>query len=177
MKKTEEVDYAVRENERSRYDKRLIMKIVKEVESGLPRKEATRIYGLGKATLDVWMRNYGSEIYHEAIKRRSYTKLEKRTIVSAIEQGRMTVNEAKIAYQIKNEKLINQWLRQYKVEKVDICSDNEFVMNKIGLVSKNAEKQALQKAELQIKALNTLIDVAGEQLKIDIRKKFGARQS
>lgn len=177
MKRTEQIDYAVRENERSRYDKRLVMKIVKEVENGLPRKEATRIYGLGKATLDVLMRNYGSEIYHEAIKRRSYTKLEKRTIVSAIEQGRMTVNEAKIAYQIKNEKLINEWVRQYKDEKVDICSDNEFVMNKFDLISKKAEKEALQKAELQIKALNTLIDVAGEQLKIDIRKKFGAKQS
>lgn len=136
MKKTEQVHYAVRENERSRYDKRLVMKIVKEVENGLPRKESTRIYGLGKANLDVWMRNYGSEIYHEAIKRRSYTKLEKRTIVSAIEQGRMTVNEAKIAYQIKNEKLINEWVRQYKDEKVDICSDNEFVMNKFDLISK-----------------------------------------
>ncbi|MGV0940162.1 hypothetical protein [Empedobacter sp. ULE_I140] len=177
MKKTDEVDYVVRENKYSRYDKRLIMKIVKEVESGLPRKEATRIYGLGKATLDAWMRNYGSEIYHEAIKRRSYTKLEKRTIVSAIEQGRMTVNEAKIAYQIKNVKLINEWVRQYKVEKVDIFSDNESIMDKSILISKKAEKESLQKVELQIKALNTLIDVAGEHLKIDIRKKFGAKQS
>jgi len=89
----------------------------------------------------------------------------------------MTVNEAKIAYQIKNEKLNNEWIRQYKVEKVDICFDNEFIMDKFGSVSKNAEKEALQKAKLQIKALNTLIDVAGEQLKMDIRKKFGTKQS
>ena len=34
-----------------------------------------------------------------------------------------------------------------------------------------------KEAELKIKALNTLIDVAEEQLKIDIRKKSGARQS
>ena len=177
MEKKEQVDYAVRENERSHYDKRLIIKIVKEVENGLPRKEAIKNYGLVKATLDVWMRNYGSDIYHESIKRRSYTKLEKRTIVSAIEQGRMTLNEAKIAYQIKNKNLINEWVRQYKVEKVYIYSDNEVVMNKFNLISKKSEKEVLQKAELQIKALNTLIDVASEQLKIDIRKKFGARQS
>jgi hypothetical protein len=37
--------------------------------------------------------------------------------------------------------------------------------------------KALQEAELKIKALNTLIDVAEEQLKIDIRKKSGAKQS
>lgn len=47
--------------------------------------------------------------------------------------------------------------------------------------SKDLEKEALQKAlqeaELKIKALNTLIDVAEEQLKIEIRKKSGAKQS
>ena len=47
--------------------------------------------------------------------------------------------------------------------------------------SKDLEKEALQKAlleaELRIKALNTLIDVAEEQLKIAIRKKSGAKQS
>lgn len=54
-------------------------------------------------------------------------------------------------------------------------------MAKKNLVSKDIEKEALQKAlqdaELKIKALNTLIDVAEEQLKIEIRKKFGAKQS
>ena len=38
-------------------------------------------------------------------------------------------------------------------------------------------EKALKEAELKIKALNTLIDVAEEQLKIDIRKKSGAKQS
>lgn len=35
----------------------------------------------------------------------------------------------------------------------------------------------LEEAELKVKALNTLIDVAEEQFKIAIRKKAGARQS
>ena len=37
-------------------------------------------------------------------------------------------------------------------------------------------QQALQDAELKIAALNMLIDVAEEQLKINIRKKPGAKQ-
>lgn len=41
---------------------------------------------------------------------------------------------------------------------------------------KAALQNALQQAELKIKALNTLIDVAEEQLKIAIRKKSGAKQ-
>ncbi len=38
-------------------------------------------------------------------------------------------------------------------------------------------EHALQEAQLKIAALNTLIDVAEEQLKINIRKKPGAKQS
>lgn len=38
-------------------------------------------------------------------------------------------------------------------------------------------QQALAEAEFKIKALDTLIDIAEEQLKINIRKKSGARQS
>ncbi|MGH2666655.1 hypothetical protein [Flavobacterium sp.] len=46
MEHKEQEVYAVREHKQSRYDKRLILKIVKEVERGLARKEANRIYGL-----------------------------------------------------------------------------------------------------------------------------------
>jgi len=40
-----------------------------------------------------------------------------------------------------------------------------------------ALKKALTESQMQNKALNTLIDVAEEMLKIDIRKKPGAKQS
>jgi short-subunit dehydrogenase involved in D-alanine esterification of teichoic acids len=40
-----------------------------------------------------------------------------------------------------------------------------------------ALEKALLEAQLKIKALNTLIDVAEDQLKIDIRKKSGAKRS
>jgi hypothetical protein len=47
----------------------------------------------------------------------------------------------------------------------DLQADNE------------ALKKALEEAQLKVAALNTLIDVAEEQLKINIRKKPGAKQS
>ncbi len=173
--------YALREHKQSRYDRRLILKIVKEIEAGLPRKEANRIYGLGKSTLYAWMRDYGSTNYHQNIKRKTFSNLQKRTIVTAIEQGRFTIKEAKTAYNIKTEKIIRSWLVQYKSEKVEICIENTSPMAKDKSSSKDLEKEALQKAlqeaELKIKALNTLIDVAEDQLKIDIRKKSGAKQS
>jgi transposase-like protein len=175
-------DYAPRANHRSRYDKRLILKIIKEVEDGLPRKEATRIYGLGKTTLKNWFRSYGSANYQEHIKRKSYNKLQKRTIVSAIDQGRMSIKEAQIAYKIKDPGTVRSWLHHYKSEKAEICMENEQLMVKkkktaATIPTTAALQKSLQEAELKIKALNTLIDVAEQQLKIDIRKKSGAKQS
>ena len=130
MKYQEQEMYASRESKQSHYDKRLILKVVKEVESGLPRKEANRIYGLGKSTLYNWMRDYGSMNYQQNIKRKSFSNLQKRTVVTAIEQGRMSIKEARIAYGIKTEKIIRNWLTQYKTEKVELCVVTEPVMAK-----------------------------------------------
>jgi transposase len=174
-------NYATRDNRLSHYDKRLVLKIVKEVEEGLPRKEANKIYGLGKSTLDGWLKTYGSQNYQEHIKRKKYTNLQKRTVISAIEQGRMSIAEASIAYKIKNPKTIRGWMQHYKAEKVEICIEKQMPMSKKKKVDTTLQTAALQKAlqdaELKIKALNTLIDVAEEQLKIAIRKKSGAKQS
>ena len=181
MEHKEQEIYALREHKQSRYDKRLILKVVSEVESGLPRREANRIYGLGKSTLHGWMQDYGSPHYQQNIKRQCYSNLQKRTIVTAIEQGRMTIKEAQTAYNVKTEKLIRNWLTQYKAEKVELCLAKEPAMDKeprpISAVQAEALQKALEEAQMKIKALNTLIDVAEEQLKIDIRKKSGARQS
>ncbi|MCX7547811.1 helix-turn-helix domain-containing protein [Xanthomarina sp. F1114] len=173
----QEENYVERSSKQERYDKRLILKIVKEVEEGLPRKEANRKYGLGASALSTWMKKYGSEHYHQNLKRKSYSKLQKRTIVSAIEQGRMSVKEAQVAYNIKTEKTIRSWLSKFKEEKVDICIETQPQMAKQKPSNTEALEKALQEAELKIKALNTLIDVAEDQLKIDIRKKSGAKQS
>lgn len=172
--------YTPRENKSCRFDKRLKLKIVKEVEAGLPRKAANRIYELGKASLNLWMRQYGSPEYHSN-KRKQYSNLQKRTIVSAIEQGRMTIKEAQIAYKISRDKVIRDWLLKFKDEKVELCALNPSVMAKknkrVLPTDVDTLQQALEQAELKIKALNTLIDVAEEQLKISIRKKSGAKQS
>ena len=164
-----------------RYDKRLILKIVQEIEDGLPRKEAILLYNLGSSTLDDWMRDYGSNQYHTSIKRKSYSNAQKRTIVAAIQQGHISIAQAQIAYQIKSQKSIRNWLKK---EKDDLCILLQPAMAEKNKSSKSTEssevealRKAFQEAELRIKALNTLIDVAEEQLKTNIRKKPGTRQS
>lgn len=172
----------IKENSRvSRYDKRFILKIVQEIEAGLPRKNAIRMYELKRPTLDDWMRDYGSVHYQDSIKRKSYPISLKRTIVAAIEQGHMTIAQAQVAYNIRSQKSIRNWL---VLEKSELCIPIQPAMAKNKKSSKSTAtsevedlRKALQEAELRIKALNTLIDVAEEQLKTDIRKKPGARQS
>ena len=102
--------YAQRPDRFSRYDKRLILKVIQEVEDGLPRKEAIRIYGLGPSIIRAWMRTYDSTHYQQHLKRNSYSNLQKRTIVSAVEQGRMSVREAQVAYKVKAAKTIRDWV-------------------------------------------------------------------
>jgi hypothetical protein len=69
----------------------------------LPHREANRIYELGKASLDGWMKQYGSPEYEENMRRKNHTNLQKRTVVTAIEQGRMSIKEAQNAIDVNEE--------------------------------------------------------------------------
>ena len=102
--------YAPRPYRFWRYDRRLILKVVQEVEEGLPRKEAIRIYGLVPSIIRAWMRTYGSTHYLQHLKRNSYSNLKKRIIVSADEQGRMSVSEAQVTYKVRAAKTIRDWV-------------------------------------------------------------------
>lgn len=126
------------------------------------------------------MQAYGSSDYHQNQKRRCYTLSEKRTIVRSILQGTLSIKEARIAYNVKNEKSIRAWISKFKKENSDICSVTTTAMEiKKGKeeIEQIALKKALSEAELRIQALNTLIDIAEQKLKITIRKKSGTKQS
>lgn len=167
------------------YDKSFILEIVKSIERGVPRIHITREHGISKSVLAVWMRDFGSPAYH-ASKKGHVSQQEKRTIVRAIEEGRMTIYEARIAYQVNSTVTITKWIKEIKRENAELVATNLSVMankkqnQEPDPDTKKALAEALKKleeAELRVKALNTLIDVAEEQFKISIRKKAGARQS
>ncbi|WP_256012995.1 hypothetical protein [Desertivirga xinjiangensis] len=170
-----------RENKGQPFDKRLIKEIVKLVEEGLPRREAVARYGMSKGTLSEWMKIYGSDQYRTN-KRRTYKPAEKRSVLRAIESG-MTAREVQIAFGITNAHMVRAWVREAKQENADLSLTKSTtpLMAEPSKKSDNDQVQALQQAlaeaELKIKALDTLIDIAEEQLKINIRKKSGARQS
>jgi transposase len=95
----------------------------------------------------------------------------------------MSVREAMIAYGVTSS-VINQWIRADKREKGELASvmgtkksSTEKQSEEVSDSEKESLKKALQQAQLQILALNTLIDVAEDKFKIAIRKKAGAKQS
>jgi len=160
------------------YDKLAIQKIVEAIEGGMARSEICLIYGLSRSTIAGWMREYGSACYRVS-KKGHLNNAQKRTMIRAIREGRMTLQEAKLAYNMRSYTAIVNLLRQER-ENSDLSGDMKPKAN-TGTGQEDAEKKALQKAleeaELKIKALNTLIDVAEDQFKIPIRKKPGAKQS
>ncbi len=95
----------------------------------------------------------------------------------------MTLGEAKTAFNLKSVSHVRQHLRRADREKAELrrmatlMNKNEARQEAVSSEDAAALKKALEEAELKIKALNTLIDVAEEQFKIPIRKKPGARQS
>lgn len=167
------------------YDKSFILEIVKIIECGISRSHITREHGISRSVLSGWMRDYGSPSYH-ASKRGHLSQQEKRSIVRAIEEKRMTIYEARTTYGVNSVVTITRWLKESKRENAELVASNLSVMaNKKQNREPDPDNQKalaealkkLEEAELKVKALNTLIDVAEEQFKISIRKKAGARQS
>jgi transposase len=161
-----------------RYSRKIALEAVRLAEEGVPRQEIRDLFDLGSQTLDEWMRRYGSDDYRQN-KRRVYSKTEKRALVNAVRNG-MSLNDARIAYGLKSTKTVRDWVRQSEQEKFDLC----VVVEPMAKKKKEQEpedvaalRRELELAKLKIEALNTLIDVAEDQLKIDIRKKSGARRS
>jgi transposase len=167
------------------YDKAFIAQVVAEVQQGKPRQAACLEYGIRLWTLKSWLLN--SKLGIGSVKLKSPASAQfKRTVVRSIQSGRMKVQEARQAYGIKSEGTIRRWIKQLKQENDDLGGVNDTLMKKKKpanptSASDNAAIKALQQAladaQLKVAALNTLIDVAEEQLKINIRKKPGAKQS
>ena len=144
----------------------------------MSRREIGLIYGLSRSTICDWMREYGSPAY-QASRRGPLSNAQKRSMIRAIREGKMTLQEAKLAYQVNSYSAIISLLKEAD-ENDDLSQDMKTQKSDLP-PQEDPEKKALQKAleeaQLKIKALNTLIDVAEDQFKIVIRKKPGAKQS
>jgi len=175
--KETELIYSERSSKKQKFDKRLILHVVHLAEQGVPRRDLVKEYGMAECTLGDWIRRYSSKVS----KYKNYTAAEKRSVVRAIESG-MSVRQAQISFNISYPSVIRGWIKRFKSENAELSVFKPIeVAKKTSELSEELElkalKKALQEANLKIRALDTMIDIAEEQLKIDIRKKSGARQS
>lgn len=164
---------------KTRVDKQGIQAAVSSVEAGISRKIICEQYGIALGTLDQWMRLYGSPHYH-AHKRRTFTPQQRRNVVRAIAEGRLNVKEAAIANGAPID-TIRSWIRTINRENTELAVLNTSVMAQQTPAPPAQDlktlQQQLQEAQLKIAALETMIEIAEKEYKIEIRKKPGAKQS
>src|SRR5579863_8043279 len=134
------------------YGKLAVQKIVEAIEGGVPRREVCLVYGVSRSTVSDWMREYGSASY-KVNKHGHLNNAQKRSMIRAIREGRMTLQEAKLAYHMKSYRAILILLRQEKENSElsgDMDSQNEHLPRGEDQ-EKKVLQQALEEAQLKIK--------------------------
>ena len=165
---------STRSDKRFPFTKEQILNIVKEVEGGLNRKEACIRYGMTYCTMSEWLRRYGSEVYQSS-KKTILPDHQKRAIVRLVNEGKMSKDEVCRAHGVKKP-LLNSWILRFKRESEQLTASDQQSMAIQHTNQSTDVNEELQQANLKIKALETLIDLAESQFKISIRKKSGAKQ-
>ena len=115
-----------------------------------------------------------------------YSEEFKWQVVQAVLSGKFSKEEARIAYGIKSNCAILYWMRKYSgnddYRNKDAIAGNLAVM--YDSKESNALKERIKQLEEELRRANLradlwqkMIEVAEEQLKIDIKKKYGAQPS
>lgn len=170
--------YRIRRSPKEKFDKRVILEVVRQVESGVPRSVLRERYLVSKPTLQTWISRYSSPEW-QAEKRRSFTKEHKNKVLDALARG-MSVKEASVSFGINDISTICRWRRQKQLQDADlvaVLTPMAKEKKKVNNHNEQALADSLAQAELKIRALEMMIDLAEEQFNIDIRKKSGAKRS
>jgi transposase len=116
--------------------------------------------------------------------KKQYSDSFKRMIARESLTGDMTVIEIAKKYDLPHYNTVTIWRRQFK-DKLDDVGDLQIKpystpqeKKDIDVINKKAKEleKALANANLKIVALETMIDIAEDVLKINIRKKSGTKQ-
>ena len=153
------------------------IRIVKELEKGsLSIKEVMQKYEvLDASTVLNWLKRYSAQ-YRENYMRVILPVSDRRQIAYKIESGVMSIDEASTRYRVQ-QSTIKSWIKSYTctAKLVDTMAKNEQSESSSTEGTKALQKQVAM-LKLKVEALETMIDIAEEQLKIDIRKKSGTKQ-
>ena len=154
----------------SHYPKSFISQVLKELEEGASQKELKAKYQIPATTLSEWLNKFGGSFY-EASKRKQVPSSKKKQVIRAVQQNRMTRKEAALYCKV-NVGTIRYWLKKCSTD----SEIDSFAENEMQFAGQSSQQKELAAAQLKIRALETLIDIAEEKFKIAIRKKPGAKQ-
>jgi len=110
-----------------------------------------------------------------------YSEAFKRQVVREVMSGILTKDGARRKYNIGGKTTVLGWCRKYGSQeelgiKVKIMTQREEDENTILKRRIKELEKSLEKSQFKNEALETLIDVAEQELDIKIRKKSGAKQ-
>lgn len=114
-------------------------------------------------------------------KRRSYSEEFKREIVSIFESGKLSVLQIEKLYGVKNNSVYN-WIYKFSTfnEKgfriVEMKDSSVDKMKELERKIKELE-QAVGQKQIKIDYLEKMIDIANDELKVDIKKNSNTQQS
>ena len=115
-----------------------------------------------------------------------YSETFKWKVVQEVLTGKLTKEAARVAYGIKSNCAILYWMRKYSGN--DDYRNTHSLTNDFSAMHNSREQdeskerikqleEELRRANLRADLWQKMIEVAEEQLKIDIKKKYGAQPS
>lgn len=99
-----------------------------------------------------------------------------RAVFYDVKFSRMTLTQIAAKHKISGTSLISKWIKKYSSDFEDMS--NVIPLNDVAgaIPTELALKAALDKANMKIISLETMIDLAEKELNLDIRKKSGTKQ-
>ncbi len=117
----------------------------------------------------------------ESVDFKKYETSFRRWLVQEIESGRMTWQEARTRFELpfRFDMVYKEWQKKYSQEIVLslplMTAEERINLKKLEARNKELEKQ-LELAQMRLTAVNTMIDIAEKDYKLEIRKKSGPKQ-
>jgi hypothetical protein len=123
-----------------------------------------------------------SDSYGNTSEKGTYEIAFRRWLVRELDAGRLTIGEAIERFHFNPcnaDSLIRSWRKKYASDialTLPVMTEKE--RQKLELLQQKLKQieQQLEQAQMKNAALETMIDVAEEQLKVSIRKKSGPKQ-
>ncbi len=112
---------------------------------------------------------------------KQYETSFRRWLVQEIESGRMSWQEARSRFNLpfRFDTTYKDWQKKYSEEIIVslplMTAEERINLKKLETRNKELEKQ-LELAQMRLTAVNTMIDIAEKEYKLEIRKKSGPKQ-